>query len=168
MPATQSREDLLGLYKDEIHGSSMGRTMAGTSAGARVVELGINARPRNTGMLPSLPGQSRRPEVHVAIPECLLLGTLRAGVHSHSARFAHIGRLHPHARAAGKSPRASSGTCCCTTRKKKDGIATKCRRWRKPLSVPQRIMACCSKEKKATSMRGMGRIAMQYGSLIET
>ena len=79
-----------------------------------------NARPRNTGMLPSLPGQSRPPEVHVAIPECLLLGTLRAGVHSHSARFAQIGRLHPHARAAGKSPRASSGTCCCTIRNEWD------------------------------------------------
>jgi hypothetical protein len=41
MPATQSREDLLGLYKDEIHGSSTGRTMAGKSAGATVIELGI-------------------------------------------------------------------------------------------------------------------------------
>ena len=41
MPATRSREDLLGLYKDEIHGSSTGRTMAGKSAGATVVELGI-------------------------------------------------------------------------------------------------------------------------------
>ena len=41
MPASQSREDLLGLYKDEIHGSSTGRTMAGKSAGATVVELGI-------------------------------------------------------------------------------------------------------------------------------
>jgi hypothetical protein len=40
MPATQSREDLLGLYKDEIHGSSTGRTMAGKSAGATVIELG--------------------------------------------------------------------------------------------------------------------------------
>ena len=124
-----------------------------------------NARPRNTGMLPSLPGQSRPPEVHVAIPECLLLGTLRAGVHSHSARFAHIGRLHPHARAAGKSPRASSGTCCCATRK--NGYLPSSR-WRKPLCVTQRIMACCSKEKKATSMRRMGRVAMQYESQSET
>ena len=41
MLATQSRENLLGLYKDEIHGSSTGRTMAGKSAGATVVELGI-------------------------------------------------------------------------------------------------------------------------------
>src|SRR6266436_8911017 len=109
MPATQSREDLLGLYKGEIHRSSAGRTMAGKSAGAR--------------MVPSLPGQSRPAEVHVAIPECLLLGTLRAGVHLQSTRFAHVGRLHPHARAAGNSPHASSGTCCCTTRK--NGVATK-------------------------------------------
>ena len=41
MPATQSREDLLGLYKGEIHGSSTGRTVAGKSAGATVIELGI-------------------------------------------------------------------------------------------------------------------------------
>ena len=41
MPATQSREDLLGLYKDEIHRSSAGRTMAGKSAGATVIELAI-------------------------------------------------------------------------------------------------------------------------------
>jgi len=41
MPATQSREDLLGLYKGEIHRSSAGRTMAGKSAGATVIELGI-------------------------------------------------------------------------------------------------------------------------------
>ena len=41
MPATQSREDLLGLYKGEIHRSSTGRTMAGKSAGATVIELGI-------------------------------------------------------------------------------------------------------------------------------
>jgi len=41
MPATQSREDLLGLYKGEIHRSSAGRTMAGKSAGAAVIELGI-------------------------------------------------------------------------------------------------------------------------------
>ena len=41
MPATQSTEDLLGLYKGEIHRSSAGRTMAGRSAGATVIELGI-------------------------------------------------------------------------------------------------------------------------------
>ena len=41
MPATQSREDLRGLYKGEIHRSSAGRTMAGKSAGATVIELGI-------------------------------------------------------------------------------------------------------------------------------
>jgi len=41
MPATQSREDLLGLYQGEIHRSSAGRTMAGKSAGATVIELGI-------------------------------------------------------------------------------------------------------------------------------
>src|SRR5260370_40809194 len=41
MPATQSREDLLGLNKGEIHRSSAGRTMAGKSAGATVIELGI-------------------------------------------------------------------------------------------------------------------------------
>ena len=41
MPATQSREDLLGLKKGEIHRSSAGRTMAGKSAGATVIELGI-------------------------------------------------------------------------------------------------------------------------------
>ena len=41
MPATQSREDLLGLNKGEIHRSSAGRTMAGKSAGAMVIELGI-------------------------------------------------------------------------------------------------------------------------------
>ena len=41
MPATQSREDLRGLYKGEIDRSSMGRTMAGKSAGATVIELGI-------------------------------------------------------------------------------------------------------------------------------
>jgi len=41
MPATQSTEDLLGLYKGEIHRSSAGRTMAGKSAGATVIELGI-------------------------------------------------------------------------------------------------------------------------------
>jgi hypothetical protein len=41
MPATQSREDLLGLHKGEIHRSSAGRTMAGKSAGATVIELGI-------------------------------------------------------------------------------------------------------------------------------
>ena len=41
MLATQSREDLLGLYKGEIHRSSTGRTMAGKSAGATVIELGI-------------------------------------------------------------------------------------------------------------------------------
>jgi hypothetical protein len=84
-----------------------------------------SARSRNTRMLPSLQGQSRPAEVHVAIPECLLLGTLPAGVHSHSARFAHIGRLHPHARAAAKSPHASSGTCCCTTRKNGIAMASK-------------------------------------------
>jgi hypothetical protein len=39
--ATQSREDLLGLYKGEIHRSSAGRTMAGKSAGATVIGLGI-------------------------------------------------------------------------------------------------------------------------------
>src|SRR5713226_9434187 len=76
-------------------------------------------------MVPSLPGQSRPAEVHVAIPECFLLGTLRAGVHSHSARFAHVGRLHPHARAAGKSPHASPGTRCCTTRKNGVAMASK-------------------------------------------
>src|SRR5712692_4545305 len=41
MPAAQSREDLLGLYKGEIHGSSTGRTVARKSAGATVIELGI-------------------------------------------------------------------------------------------------------------------------------
>ena len=41
MPATQFTEDLLGLYKGEIHRSSAGRTMAGKSAGATVIELGI-------------------------------------------------------------------------------------------------------------------------------
>jgi len=41
MPATQSREDFLGLYKGEIHRSSTGRTRAGKSAGATVIELGI-------------------------------------------------------------------------------------------------------------------------------
>jgi hypothetical protein len=43
MPATQSREDLLGLYKGESQRSSAGtgRTVAGKSAGATVVELGI-------------------------------------------------------------------------------------------------------------------------------
>jgi len=41
MPATQSREDRLDLYKGEIHRSSAGRTMAGESAGATVIELGI-------------------------------------------------------------------------------------------------------------------------------
>ena len=41
MPTTRPREDLIGLYKDEIHGSSTGRTMAKKSAGATVVELGI-------------------------------------------------------------------------------------------------------------------------------
>jgi hypothetical protein len=29
-------------------------------------------------------------------------------------------------------------------------------------------MACCSKEKKAASMRRMGRVAMHYESQIET
>src|SRR5580700_8731912 len=76
-------------------------------------------------MLPSLPGQSGPAEVHVEIPECLLLGTLRAGVDSHSACFAHVGRLHPHARAAGKSPRASPGNCCGTTRKNGVAMASK-------------------------------------------
>src|SRR5229473_5885032 len=80
---------------------------------------------RNTRMVPSLPGQSRPAEVQVAIPECLLLGTLRAGVHLQSTRFAHVGRLHPHARAAGKSPRASPGNCCCTTRKNGVAMASK-------------------------------------------
>jgi len=42
MPTTQSREDLLGLHKGEIHRSSTGRTMAGKSAGATVIELGIS------------------------------------------------------------------------------------------------------------------------------
>ena len=41
MPATQSREGLLDLYNGEIHRSSAGRTMAGKSAGATVIELGI-------------------------------------------------------------------------------------------------------------------------------
>jgi hypothetical protein len=41
MPATQSREDLLGVYKGEIHRSSTGRVRAGKSAGATVIELGI-------------------------------------------------------------------------------------------------------------------------------
>ena len=41
MPATQSKEDLLGLYKGEIHRSSAGRTVAGKSAGVTVIELGI-------------------------------------------------------------------------------------------------------------------------------
>ena len=41
MPATQSTEDLLGLYKGEIHRSSVGRTMAAKSAGATVIDLGI-------------------------------------------------------------------------------------------------------------------------------
>ena len=100
-----------------------------------------NARPRNTRMVPSLPGQARPAEVHVAIPEWLLLGTLRAGVHSHNARFAHVGRLHPHARAAGKSPHASSGTCCGTTREKWSSYQAHDGANR--LSVTQRITACC-------------------------
>ena len=100
-----------------------------------------NARPRNTRMVPSLPGQSRPAEVHVAIPECLLLRTLRAGVHSHSARFAHVGRLHPHARAAGKSPHASSGTCCRTT--KEEWSSYQAHDDANRLSVTQRITACC-------------------------
>jgi hypothetical protein len=41
MPATQSKEDLLGSYKGEIHRSSAGRTMTGKSDGATVMELGI-------------------------------------------------------------------------------------------------------------------------------
>src|SRR5260370_42101006 len=41
MPASHSREDLLGLYQGETHRSSAGRTMAGKSAGATVIELGI-------------------------------------------------------------------------------------------------------------------------------
>jgi len=41
MPATQSREGLLDLYNGEIHRSSAGTTMAGKSAGATVIELGI-------------------------------------------------------------------------------------------------------------------------------
>jgi hypothetical protein len=41
MPATQSKEDLLGSYKGAIPRSSAGRTMAGKSAGATVMELGI-------------------------------------------------------------------------------------------------------------------------------
>jgi hypothetical protein len=41
MPATQSGEDRLDLYKGEIHRSSAGRTIAGKSAGATVIELGI-------------------------------------------------------------------------------------------------------------------------------
>jgi hypothetical protein len=41
MTATQSRGDLRGLYKGEIDRSSTGRTMAGKSAGATVIELGI-------------------------------------------------------------------------------------------------------------------------------
>jgi hypothetical protein len=41
MLATQSREDLRGVYKGEIDRSSTGRTIAGKSAGATVIELGI-------------------------------------------------------------------------------------------------------------------------------
>jgi hypothetical protein len=41
MPATQSTEDLLGSYKGEIHRPSAGRTMAGKSAGATVIELAM-------------------------------------------------------------------------------------------------------------------------------
>jgi hypothetical protein len=130
MPATQSTEDLLGLYKGEIHRSSAGRTTAGKSAGATVIELGITLCGAESSL--ATPGRCLRcrgsqdpAEVHVAIPESLLLGTLRAGVHSHSARFAHVGRLHPHARAAGNSPRASPGNCCCTTRKNGVAMASK-------------------------------------------
>src|SRR5437588_10537372 len=76
-------------------------------------------------MVPSFPGQSRPDEVHVAIPESLLLGTLRAGVHSQRARFAHVGRLQPHARAVRKSPRDSPKNCCCTTRKNGGAMASR-------------------------------------------
>ena len=41
MPGTRLKEDLLGLDKGEIHRSWAERTMAGKSAGAMVIELGI-------------------------------------------------------------------------------------------------------------------------------
>src|SRR6266481_5568783 len=41
MPGTRFKEDLLGLDKGEIHRSWAGRTMAGKSAGAAVIELAI-------------------------------------------------------------------------------------------------------------------------------
>src|SRR6202035_3246381 len=41
MPGTRFKEDLLGLDKGEIRRSWPGRTMAGKSAGAMVIELGI-------------------------------------------------------------------------------------------------------------------------------
>jgi hypothetical protein len=41
MPGTRLKEDLLGLDKGEIHRSSAGNSMAGKSAGATVIELGI-------------------------------------------------------------------------------------------------------------------------------
>src|SRR5260370_37627857 len=73
----------------------------------------------------SLPCYSRPGEANVAFTGCRLLGTLRGGVHSRSACFGHVGRLHPHVRAVGKSPRASPGNCCCTTRKNGVAIASK-------------------------------------------
>jgi hypothetical protein len=41
MPASRLKEDLLDLDKGEIRRSWPGRTMAGKSAGAMVIELGI-------------------------------------------------------------------------------------------------------------------------------
>jgi hypothetical protein len=41
MPGTRFKEDLLDLDKGEIRRSWPGRTMAGKSAGAIVIELGI-------------------------------------------------------------------------------------------------------------------------------
>jgi len=41
MPGTRLKEDLLDLDKGEIRRSWPGRTMAGKSAGAMVIELGI-------------------------------------------------------------------------------------------------------------------------------
>src|SRR6266478_5328574 len=135
-------------------------------------------------MVPSLPGQSRPAEVQVAIPESLLLGTLRAGVHLDSARFAHVGRLHPHARAAGKSLHASSGTCCCTTRKYGVAMASKQLKHMAELdaSIQERgvetqvksthkaveVAAPCAYREPEDVSRRLRRAEMQYESQIET
>jgi len=41
MPAAQFKEDLLGLDRGDIHRSWPGNTVAGKSAGARVIELAV-------------------------------------------------------------------------------------------------------------------------------